>query len=133
MSEQQGRKNDNQKPDTSLIPSAATLEEAAVWTFGKQKYSAHNWHKGISYSRILSALDRHLQLLKAGNDYDYENGFHNGAAIRCCAAMLIQFTLENRTDLDDRMVTNSEIKEYINKMSQGNGIQDLLGEKHGKN
>jgi Domain of unknown function (DUF5664) len=132
MSKQQGLKNDNQKPDMSLIPPAASLEEAAVWTFGKTKYSAHNWHKGISYSRILSALERHLQLLKAGNDYDYENGFHNAAAIRCCAAMLIQFTLENRTELDDRMQTSPEIKEYLNKLAQGNSIKNLLGEENDK-
>lgn len=123
-----GLKYDGSKPDMNLIPSVAAFEEAAVWTYGKQKYDAFNWHKGINYSRVLAAMERHMQLLKAGIDYDYENGFHNAAAIRCCAAMLIQFTLEKRNDLDDRIVLTEETKEYINKMAQGNSIFSLVKE-----
>lgn len=121
-----GKKADNNKPDMSLIPAAAAIEEAHVWTFGKKKYDAYNWHKGIVYSRILSALERHLTLLKAGQDFDYENGFHNAAAIRCCSAMLIQFTMEGRTELDDRMKLSPAASEAITKSIQGVSIQDIL-------
>jgi Domain of unknown function (DUF5664) len=124
-----GVKHDNGKPDMSLIPMAAALEEAAVWTFGKKKYDAWNWYKGLKYSQILSAMERHLTLLKAGQDFDYENGLHNAAAIRCCAAMLITFCVEKRSELDDRIPMSVENQEIMNKMAQGKTIKELLSEK----
>lgn len=129
MSENQkneGKKFDTNKPDMSLIPMAAAFEEAAVWTYGKKKYDAWNWYKGIAYSKCLAALERHLYLLKAGQDFDYETGLHNGAAIRCCAAMLITYTLEERKDLDDRIPMNETNQELMNKMAQGLSIKQLL-------
>lgn len=126
-----GLKFDAQKPDMSLIPAAAAIEEAAIWTFGKQKYSAYNWHNGISYSRILAGMERHLTLLKAGIDSDYENSRHHAAAIRCGAAMLIQFTLEDRKDLDDRMLTTEATRTNIERMIQGESIFDIIGGVHG--
>ncbi len=121
-----GKKADNNKPDMSLIPAAAAIEEAHVWTFGKRKYDAYNWHKGIVFSRILAAIERHLTLLKAGQDFDYENGYHNAAAIRCGCAMLIQFTMENRTELDDRMQLSPRAVASITNAIQGTSIQDCL-------
>ncbi len=126
MSDNKGLKYDNAKPDMSLIPAAAALEEAAVWTYGKQKYDAFNWHKGLKYNRILSSIERHLTLLKAGQDYDYENGLHNAAAIRCCCAMLIQFTLEERSDLDDRLALSKATSAAITEMAKGNSIFQVL-------
>lgn len=123
---EQGKKFDNGKPDMQLIPMAAAFEEAAVWTYGKVKYDAWNWYKGITYDKILSAMERHLTLLKAGQDFDYENGLHNGAAIRCCAGMLIQFTVEGRTELDNRIPMSKENQEKMNKMAQGMSICQLL-------
>jgi hypothetical protein len=125
----EGKKFDNKKPDMSLIPMAAAFEEANVWTFGKAKYDAWNWYKGMNYSRILAAMERHLTLLKAGIDFDYENGLHNAAAIRCCAGMLITFTLENRAELDDRIPMSAENKEFMNRMAQGVSIKTLLENK----
>lgn len=121
-----GLKYDGQKPDMSLIPAAAALEEAAVWTFGKTKYTAFNWHNGISYNRILGAIERHTQLLKAGLDTDYETKRHHAAAIRCGCAMLIQFSLEKRTNLDDRMVLTNEVRELVESMAKGEFVWDLL-------
>lgn len=123
-----GLKYDTGKPDMSLIPTAAALEEAAVWSYGKAKYSQFQWHKGITYGKILAAMERHLVLLKAGADYDYENKLHNAAAIRCGAAMLIQFTLEDRFELDDRIKLSSETIKKIEKMAQGVSISSLLTE-----
>lgn len=125
---QQGSKNDQDKPDMSLIPSAAELEEAFVWSKGKKKYSAYNWHNGIMYSRILAAMQRHLSLLKAGIDMDDDTKQHHAACIRCGAAMLIQFTLEIRVELDDRIKLNSVTKEKLKKMSVGETIFDILKE-----
>lgn len=121
-----GLKFDGSKPDMSLIPSAALFEEAGVWTFGKAKYEAFNWHKGITFNRILAAIDRHSALLKAGIDMDYETKRHHAASIRCGCAMLIQFTLEERTDLDDRMKLTDEAKFKIESMAKGELMTDIL-------
>lgn len=123
-----GVKHDTKKPDMSLIPSMAELEEAGVWTFGKQKYSAFNWHKGINFSRILGAIQRHAALLKAGIDFDHETNRHHAAAIRCGCAMLIQFTAEGRTELDDRIKLNESTKSLVIEMSNGESIFDILKE-----
>ncbi|MEZ0208726.1 MAG: dATP/dGTP diphosphohydrolase domain-containing protein [Candidatus Paceibacterota bacterium] len=124
----QGLKFDGTKPDMSLIPAAALLEEAGVWTFGKQKYAAFNWHKGITFNRILAAIDRHSALLKAGIDMDYETRRHHAASIRCGCAMLIQFTLEERTDLDDRMELSDEVKFKIESLAKGELITDIIAD-----
>lgn len=121
-----GVKHDQEKPDMSLIPPTAALEEAYVWTFGKKKYSAYNWANGIKYSRILSAIERHLTLLKSGITLDPETKRHHAAAIRCGAAMLIHFDLAGKNDLDDRMPLTPALKAKIEKMAGGEYIWDLL-------
>ncbi len=128
MSENQGTKKDAGKPDMSLLPSAALLEEAQVWTFGQKKYAAFNWHRGLNYRRVLGAIGRHLALLNAGIDVDPETGNHHAAAIRCGCAMIIQYSLEKRTELDDRMIVTQSTKDSIEKMSMGEKIWDLLKE-----
>jgi hypothetical protein len=98
-------KHDGDKPMVALIPPSALLEEAKAWTFGQKKYSPFNWTKGLSYLRILSALLRHTLAIMAGEDYDKESGCLHAAHIRCCAGMLIEFTVSGRKDLDDRIST----------------------------
>jgi len=108
--EKKGLKYDDNKPMMYLIPPLAEEAEARVWTYGDKKYTdpvtgepvLFNWKKGITYSRILSSLQRHLLAIKKGEDIDPETGELHAAAIRCNAAMLIEFTLTKRTELDDR-------------------------------
>jgi hypothetical protein len=121
-----GKKNDTGKPDVSLVPSGALLEEAYIWSEGKIKYSAYNWSEGILYSRILAAIGRHWALLNAGIDLDYETKRHHAAAIRAGCAMLIEFKLNDRTDLDDRMKRSEQNKALIESMSKGEYVWDLL-------
>lgn len=97
-----GVKHDGGKPLLALIPAHAIEEEGKVWTFGANKYGNHNWRKGLTYVRILSALLRHAFALVRGEDLDPESGLHHGAHIRCNAGMLVDFYYEGRTELDDR-------------------------------
>jgi hypothetical protein len=122
----EGKKFDGAKPDMSLIPVAAAVEEAGVWTFGKTKYGAHNWHNGIAYSRIIAAMERHLVLLKAGITFDYETARHHAASIRCGSGMIIQFDVEQRVDLDDRMKMSDEAKARIERMVRGELMSEIL-------
>jgi hypothetical protein len=97
-----GTKYDSEKPLMALLPAEAIEAEAAVWTFGMKKYAAYNWCKGITYTRIISAMLRHTFAIVKGEDTDPESGLPHAAHIRCCAGMLICFQKWNRTDLDDR-------------------------------
>jgi hypothetical protein len=99
---EQGQKFDSTKPMMALIPAEALEAEAAVWTFGAEKYNAFNWTKGISYLRIISAIMRHTAAIAKGEDIDPESGQYHAAHIRCNAGMLIKFLKDNRSDLDDR-------------------------------
>jgi hypothetical protein len=104
--QQAGTKYDEGKPDMSLLSSVAIEEVAKVMTFGKRKYAAHNWRKGISYSRCIAAALRHIFAYLRGEDIDPESGLsHLGHAI-CCLMFLLEFILTGRTDLDDRYKGN---------------------------
>lgn len=97
-----GIKHDQDKPILALIPPEALEEEGMVWTFGARKYGFWNWKKGLLYTRIVSAMFRHLIAIMRGEDIDPESGKLHAAHIRCCAGMLIVFQKSNRSDLDDR-------------------------------
>lgn len=105
-------KHDEEKPLLALVPALALEEEARVWTFGAKKYSAWNWTNGFKYVRIISAILRHIYAILRGEDRDPETGLLHAAHARCGLAMLIEYQLTNRTDLDDRQPrgTNGEDK-----------------------
>lgn len=96
-----GVKFDGEKPDYSLL-SAHSLEEIAkVMTYGKRKYSAHNWRIGISNSRLFSAAMRHLWAWMRGEDFDSETKLSHLAHAGCCVMMLLE-NIQLRPELDDR-------------------------------
>jgi len=45
-----GARYNSNKPDLSLIPICTLEDEARVWMYGKQKYAAWNWAKGMEWS-----------------------------------------------------------------------------------
>lgn len=96
-----GTKYDQEKPDFSLIDAEWLEEVAKVMTFGKKKYDANNWRKGIALSRVLSAGLRHLWAVVRGEDNDPETGLSHLAHLSCCA-MFGYWYLRHRRDLDDR-------------------------------
>jgi len=102
-----GKRYNEGKPQLALIPAAAEIAEARVWTYGAKKYGEnYNWYKGgpaLSYTEILNSMARHMNAIKAGEDVDPETGEHHAASIRCNAAMLIQWYVEGRVEQDDRM------------------------------
>jgi hypothetical protein len=123
-----GIKYDGDKPDMSLLPPAALLDEALCWTKGKRKYDAFNWHKGLKYRRVLAAVARHWTLLNAGIDIDEETKCHHASAIRCGMGMLVTFHLEGRKELDDRLQLSDEVKAKLQSMSQGESIWEVLAD-----
>lgn len=70
-------KYDSDKPPISLIPRSALLGAANVLNFGKQKYAAHNWRKGMEWSRLIDATLRHLMAFNEGEDKDSESNLNH--------------------------------------------------------
>lgn len=87
----QGIKHDAGKPPISLVPSQAVTDIAKVLQFGAQKYDAHNWRKGIQYSRVLDAAFRHLLAFSNHEDTDPESGLPHLAHAGCCIAFLLEY------------------------------------------
>ncbi len=106
----EGTKFDTDKPDMSLLSSLALEELAKVLTFGKHKYAAHNWRKGILISRLIAATLRHMFALLRGETYDSETGLQHAAHAMCCCMFIIE-TLIVRKDFDDRFVIEVPVTE----------------------
>lgn len=56
-----GIKYDANKTPWDLLPMDALEEVAKLYGKGVEKYDAWNWKKGIDYSRMYAALQRHLK------------------------------------------------------------------------
>lgn len=84
-----GMKNDAEKPRMDLLCPFAIEELAKVLTFGSQKYSAWNWSKGISTTRLIAAALRHLFAYARGEDTDPETGLSHVAHAMCCCMFIV--------------------------------------------
>lgn len=96
-----GTKADNGKASCDLLSPVAMLGTAKVLDFGKAKYGSHNWRKGLSWGRIISALLRHTLAFMSGEDLDPESGLPHVDHI-ACNVMFLQEFYRTRKDLDDR-------------------------------
>jgi len=101
LAETGGTKFDGEKPRTDLLSAIALEGLAAVLAFGARKYAAHNWRKGIHWSRVIGAILRHTFAFMRGEDTDPESGLPHVDAISCNAMFLAEF-YRTRRDLDDR-------------------------------
>jgi len=103
-----GTKNDSGKLRMDLIPPEAMIALAEVLSMGANKYADHNWRKGIEYSRVLGALERHLADWKMGNRFDDESKLNHMAHVLCNVVFLMTYEREMRDDLNDLYNYNKE-------------------------
>lgn len=96
-----GLKYDSEKPRVELLDPLALEGLAKVLTFGAQKYAAHNWRGGISFSRLIGAALRHTFAILRGEDTDPESGLPHVDHLGCCW-MFLSNMMKTRPDLDDR-------------------------------
>ena len=94
-------KRDEGKTRLDLLSAEAIEELGRVLTFGATKYAAHNWRKGLAYSRVHAAAMRHLLAFARGEDRDEETGLLHTAHAMCCLMFLVEYQLLNR-GVDDR-------------------------------
>ena len=101
-----GVKNDNSKPDLALIPKSAKEGIARAFMDGEKKYGRYNYLKGMDWSRLLSAADRHLSAFNDGEDCAEDSTlnhlYHAGANI----CMLIEY-YEKGLGNDNRFKSDS--------------------------
>lgn len=99
----EGKKNDQEKVGTHLLPPGPLLEIAKVLDFGAKKYDPWNWAKGIKYTRIYGAILRHLWSWYRGEDNDPETGISHLAHAGCGILFLLQYSA-TRLQFDDRPI-----------------------------
>jgi hypothetical protein len=102
----QGAKNDAGKSRYDLVSPVLVHATAEVLTFGAEKYAPYNWAKGILFSRVYGALQRHLTAWQAGEENDDETGMPHLWHASCCLMFLIHYTFpafeEQYNPYDDR-------------------------------
>lgn len=76
------------KPDFSLIPLCTMVDEAKVWEYGRRKYAAWNWAKGMPWSVPFACLMRHMAAWQRGEEADPESGLPHLAHAMCNLRML---------------------------------------------
>lgn len=102
-----GRKDDSGKIPLNLLSTEALLRIGEVLQFGAKKYAAHNWRKGLAYSRVVDAALRHLLSWNAGEDRDPESGLNHLAHAATCLMFLLEY-LKTHPELDDRWKPNAD-------------------------
>jgi len=94
------RYNDN-KTEYSLIPLSSLEPCARVFMYGRKKYAAWNWAKGMSWLVPYDCMMRHLEAWHRGEDLDPESGLpHLGHAM--CNLVMMTFYAKFYPEGDNR-------------------------------
>lgn len=113
-----------------LVPPRALMELAEVYTMGARKYDAHNWTKGMSWSRVYDAVQRHLNAFWAGEDMDQESRLCHLAHAAWGCFTLLEFR-RLHPELDDRydyfQETQQDYPELTEPVAFDNGDSDSKG------
>lgn len=97
-----GTKFDNEKVDLHVLDPLFVEGTARVAQFGEQKYGKSNWKKGLTQTRIINAMRRHLAQIEKGEDIDDESGFHHAYHIAWGCQVLAYQHRNGQYHLDDR-------------------------------
>lgn len=107
-----GQKNDQGKPDLSMISYELMEAVAQVRMFGARKYARDNWKKGFPVTRSLAAVLRHVFLFLSGETNDPESGLSHLAHAVCGLEHSI-YDLKHRPENDDRYMIDGKINENV--------------------
>lgn len=113
-----GKKDDSEKPKVDYIPVEFTIGTAKALTFGGNKYGAHNFRKGINYTRLLAAAKRHIDLELANIENDRDSNLEHWTHAAASLAMYA-FMKYHRKDFDDRFQYTEEEKKTLEELMYG--------------
>jgi hypothetical protein len=99
-----GKKYDAGKLEYHLLSNEAIEGLVQILMFGKQKYGAFNWAKGLSYTRVYDAMLRHALAWRKGEDVDDETGLSHMYHVLCNAMFLAHYIShpDKYHEFDDR-------------------------------
>lgn len=101
IAESKAAKNDQEKPDLSLIPYIGHVAEAQAFMVGEKKYGRYNYCKGHKVSQLVAAIMRHANAYNQGEENDPVDGQPHLGSIKACCSMLLR-QAELGTLIDDR-------------------------------
>ena len=85
-----------------LLPVKALEKIVKVYNYGATKYpDDRNWEKGLSWSRVFGALQRHTWAFWSGETTDKESRMQHLAHAAWCCLALLEYE-ETHPELDDR-------------------------------
>lgn len=102
----EGRKDDQDKDPWHLAPWDAFKAIVIILNYGAKKYEPRNWEKGMLWSRLYSALIRHITAWWQGEKLDKETGYSHLWHAGCCICFLISYELRN-IGIDDRPINGT--------------------------
>lgn len=80
-----GSMDDPKKPPITLVPPTLVRGIARVLGKGAVRYARGNWMRGMSFSEVLDAAQRHLLAVQQGEDVDPDSGelhiYHAGCEL----------------------------------------------------
>ncbi|HHT9130870.1 MAG TPA: dATP/dGTP diphosphohydrolase domain-containing protein [Candidatus Tripitaka californicus] len=97
----EAHKYDDSKTPLGLLSRTALIRIGEILAYGARKYDAHNWRKGLEWSRVIDAALRHLLAFNEGEDTDPESGLSHAAHAACNLMFLLEY-IETHPELDDR-------------------------------
>jgi hypothetical protein len=83
------------------IVGPAWIEAAQVFAYGRAKYAAWNWSKGMPWSVPIACAARHLLAMINGEENDHESGLPHRGHMLCNIIMLITY-IDTYQEGDDR-------------------------------
>jgi len=94
--------------DTGCTRQEVLEDVIIIWEFGKRKYAAFNWMKGMRWSAVVASATRHILALIRGEKMDEESEMHHGLHVICNAMMLVHYTehYQEGNDLPCKFFTN---------------------------
>ena len=95
-------KFDQEKVDLHVLDPLFMEGTARVLRSGEQKYGKSDWKKGMTQTRIINAIRRHLAQIEKGEDIDDESGFHHAYHIAGGCQFLAYQHRNGQFHLDDR-------------------------------
>ncbi len=94
-------KYDSGKIRLELFPGDALYAISDILTYGAKKYQVRGWEKGMEWSRVFGALQRHLWAWWGGEKLDSETKKSHLWHAGCCIVFLIAYEIRN-IGTDDR-------------------------------
>lgn len=91
-----GYKLDEGKTRYDLVYQPFIDTIAEVMTDGAKKYPAHNWARGMDWSKPFNALHRHVSAWKNGELIDPESKRSHLAHAACCLMFLFSYSTNER-------------------------------------